>query len=194
MKLRRWISVLVMLFALFFVPTAIMRLTHPMVLPSNADQADAALIFGAVVRQSTISPLHRERLDAGITLLSEGKVKHLVVSNRAKAAQVMRDYLLGQGVDAARIEMDIAAERTPDTCEYEIAKAEPRSLIFVSQKFHLPRIALQCRLVGLKGQLVIADDQDRPSPGLATLIRVRGKRLFREAFLTWGALLGTYPE
>jgi vancomycin permeability regulator SanA len=162
--------------------------------PNTATQADVALIFGAVVRKQVISPLHQERLDAGITLLNTGTVQRLVVSNTPLAASAMQSYLLSKGVLATAIEMDTQAERTPDTCAFEARRAKPRRVILVSQRFHLPRLALQCREFALNPQYVMADSLTRAPSSIATKLRVRGMRFVRETTLIWGALLGLYPQ
>jgi vancomycin permeability regulator SanA len=161
--------------------------------PQTAPKADAALIFGAIVRDGTISPLHKERLDAGVALLKLEKVDTLVVSNAAAAAIVMRDYLISQGIPDTNIEMDTQAIRTPDTCAEEHRKPK-RTVAVISQKFHLPRIALHCKRYDLDTLFVVADSPNRPKAALLTLIRVRSRRFVREAIFTWGTLLGAYPH
>jgi len=180
--------------ALFFAPSAWLHLTTPVLRPDAAAQADAALIFGAVVRGQTITPLHQERLDAGISLLKAGRVRRLVVSNTQAAAQVMQTYLLGKGVPPSAIEVDPHAQRTPDTCAFEASHANPRRVILVSQRFHMPRIAQQCRKFALDPQYVMADSPTRAPSPITTKLRVRSMRLLRETGLIWGALLGIYPQ
>jgi vancomycin permeability regulator SanA len=162
--------------------------------PEAAQPAKAALIFGAVVRNGKISPLHQERLDTGAALLGLGTVEKLVVSNTPVAAEAMRRYLDQQGISAKNIEMDTQAERSPDTCAFEAQQPTQRSVIFVSQRFHLPRLALHCRRYSLQAQYVMADSPTRAPSPLVTKLRVRTERFLRETVLTWGVLLGIYPH
>ncbi|WP_298257734.1 YdcF family protein [uncultured Litoreibacter sp.] len=180
--------------ALFFAPSIWLHLSTPMVSPAKATPADAALIFGAVVRAGAITPLHQERLDAGIALYHSGAAARLVVSNTAAAAEVMHSYLLSQGIPAEAIERDPQAERSPDTCAFEAGQGTGRSVILVSQRFHLPRLALHCRRYALDPQYVIADSHSRAPSPLATKVRVRTGRFLRETFLIWGTLLRIYPH
>ena len=159
--------------------------------------ADAALIFGALVRGGQISPLHAERLDTGVALFNAGKVEKLVVSNAPKAAAIMAEYLRDQGVPDAAIEIDPHALKTPHTCANEIEGDQDRSVILISQRFHLPRIAYQCRKLGLTGQYVEADQphvEISSARAPLAVIQIRAKRYLREAVLVWASLVGAYPE
>ncbi|WP_138466494.1 YdcF family protein [Poseidonocella sp. HB161398] len=181
--------------AVVFGPLLWLWLTVPVVTAEAARPADAALIFGALVRDGAISPLHAERLDTGAELYETGKAQVIVVSNAQRAAGIMKDYLLERGVPEARIEVDGAAQSTPDTCVTEAARDRPRSVQLVSQAYHLPRIALQCRRLGVRGQYVAAIRKEGDEgASLWTKIRVRSSRHTREALLVWAELLGQYRE
>ncbi|MEO0358848.1 MAG: YdcF family protein [Pseudomonadota bacterium] len=95
----------------------------------TSNPVEAALVFGALVRSGTISPLHAQRLDTAIALHRGGKADVIVVSNALSAAQTMRDYLLNQGIDPSVIELDGQAEHTPDTCRNELDRG--RSVAFI---------------------------------------------------------------
>jgi len=181
---------------IFFAPLVWLYATTPIVTAEAARPADAALLFGAIVRDNSISPLHAERLDTGLDLYREGKVKVLVVSNAPRAAAVMAAYLRDHGVPEDRIEIDGTGEATPDTCVAEAARPGHRSVIMVSQRFHLPRIALQCRKLGVTGQYVaaMADDGSDDGAGLGAwaTLEIRAKRHVREAALVWTEVLGVY--
>lgn len=164
--------------------------------PEAARPADAALVFGALVRESQISPLHAERLDAAAQLFIDGKIQRIVVSNAPRAAAVMSDYLVERGVPEQAIEVDPHAIKTPHTCANELDRGQPRDVILISQRFHLPRIAYQCRKLGLEGQYVAADQpRDEISSARAPLsvLRIRAARYVREAALVWASLLEAYP-
>ena len=105
---------------------------------SKLPKSDAVTVFGTLVRNSQVSALLKERLDASIAIIEAGKAKKVVVSNTAHAANVMKGYLLNNGIQPNQIEVDPTADKTPDTCRYE-KKANPnqRSLIFVSPRLSL---------------------------------------------------------
>ncbi|MGR3501677.1 ElyC/SanA/YdcF family protein [Pseudaestuariivita sp.] len=192
--MRRVLTLLLCLVALFLTPWAYLRATTQFETPGSAPEVEAALIFGALVRDGAISPLHQERLDAGRALLEAGKTEVIVVSNAARAAAAMQAYLSDTGVPPGAIELDGAAPSTPDTCRNEAAKAPPRRVAFVSNGFHLPRIRLHCTRYDLDAVYVVADDPNRAEAPLLTRIRVRGYRFVRENLLTWAVLLRIYPS
>ncbi|MEM9060832.1 MAG: YdcF family protein [Pseudomonadota bacterium] len=164
--------------------------------PETARSADAALVFGALVRESRISPLHAERLDTAAKLLESGKIRRIVVSNAPRAASVMSEYLVGKGVPRSAIEIDPDAIKTPHTCANELDRAEARDVILISQRFHLPRIAYQCRKLGLVGQYVEADrpvDEITSARSPLAVFRIRAVRYAREAVLVWASLIEAYP-
>ncbi|MEM6307530.1 MAG: YdcF family protein [Pseudomonadota bacterium] len=179
---------------LYFAPLIWLHLRADIRTADTADPVEAVIVFGALVRNASISPLHKQRLDTGIRLWRNGQADKIVVSNSLHAARVMRQYLLDQNVPFDVIELDGNAPRTPDTCRSERAHVGgPRSVAFVSQTFHLPRWAYQCRLLGVAGQLVTATPIERAIAPLLTKIRVRSWRHTREAGLLWGAILSLYP-
>ena len=185
------LGLLVAVFALV-LPRLWLGVTSQIHTVETAPEAEAALVFGALVRDDRISPLHRERLDAGVALLEAGRIGVIVVSNSERAAQAMAAYLQRQGVPDTAIEIDARAPHTPATCRNEATRASPREVLLVSQRFHLPRIRLQCAQAGLDGAPVEANDRTRTAPGLLTRLRVRGYRTLRECVLTWAALTGIY--
>ena len=108
----------------------------------------------------------------------------------------MAEYLYHQGVSQNVVEVDIQAEKTPDTCRYEKKEhPEERKIIFVSQKFHLPRLLYQCKQLDVEGiafpagAIDIIDDSEYSN---FTKFKVRTGRYIREAGLTWLAFLNIY--
>lgn len=159
--------------------------------------SDAVIIFGTLVNESgEISPLLKERLDAGYTILQSEKAKTIVVSNTEKATNIMANYLITKGIHETSIELDTQADKTPDTCSYEkLAYPENRQLIFVSQGFHIPRLLYQCRKLSVSGIAFPAESIstiDRSNYSLWTKLRIRSIRYIREAALTWLVFLNIY--
>lgn len=193
--MRRIVGLLLLAGGLFWGPWAFLALTTDVADLEHLEAADAAIVFGAIVRQGRISPLHQERLDTAIMVRDGDKAPVIVVSNAPVAAGVMAQYLLDNGVPPAAIEIDPTAETTPETCVAEAARSRMRDVILISQRYHLPRLAFQCRKLGVSGQLLPAETAlhpSRESTALATKVRVRTHRYVREAVLTWGAVLGVY--
>ncbi len=179
--------------AIFFTPLAYLTLTTPIVTVKTAQPADTAIIFGAIVRDGNISPLHRERLEAGLALLQQDIAQTITVSNTQKAATIMSIWLSERGVLPQKIAVDGSAVTTSDTCRAVKGYTPGGGYILVSQRFHLPRIALQCRASGITGQYLAADNANTPERATATLwtkLRIRSYRHTREAFLVWSVLIG----
>jgi len=164
---------------------------------STVQAADTAIVFGALVRNGAISPLHEERLLSAKRLVDEGAVDRVVVSNSARAASFMVDYMKSVGVEEGIIDIDGTAIKTSDTCDRESDVGEGRSVVLISQSFHLPRLVFQCGRVGVVGQNLAAEKvygQPRVGVPLSTKLRVRGQRYFREAALTWTVIFGVYDR
>lgn len=191
--MKRLLRILIVLALVLYGPLLYLRATTPIVTTETAEPAVAVLVFGALVRQGQISALHAERLDSAADLLRRGTVERIVVSNAARASEVMRDYLLENGVPEAAIDVDPNAPATPDTCVNETARNAPRSVILLSQSFHLPRIAYQCANVGVTGQYLAATPTaDRAGTGPLRTAWIRAWRHTREALLIWTEIFGVY--
>lgn len=189
-----------MLGAIYWLPFICISITYRGNIISSIEelpQSDAALVFGTLVgKDLSVSPLLRERLEAGIEILHEGKCRKVVVSNMKTASAVMARYMYERGIDPGLVEVDPLADDTPDTCTFE-RKNHPggRSVIFVSQGFHLPRILYQCRKTGVEGKAFAAEKlhmDGRQQYPVYTRFATRAFRYTREAGLTWLAVLGIY--
>lgn len=181
--------------ALFWGPWLYLFATTPIEDFQSVRPAETAIVFGALVRNGVISPLHEERLLSAKRLIDNDIVDWVVVSNSARAGNYMSEYLLSIGVEPRVIDIDGEAVKTSDTCDRERAVGRGRSVILISQSFHLPRLAFQCARVGVTGQYLAAETvhgDARVNVPLGTKIRVRGRRYVREAALTWSVLLGIY--
>lgn len=197
---KKTIIIIVVLIVLYWFPFIIIVLSGRPNIVANIDQlpsSDAVIIFGTLVNESgDISPLLKERLHAGKAIVEAGKVNKVVVSNTEAAANVMADYLFTQGIDRNMVEIDIQADKTPDTCAYEKNQyRESRKLIFVSQGFHLPRLLYQCNQLDVRGIAFPADalkTSDGSEYSFITKLQIRTIRYIREAGLTWLAFLKIY--
>ncbi len=191
------IAVLVVIYWLPFMIISLSGRSDIVSATSKLPNSDAVIIFGTLVNESgDISPLLQERLDAGKAILEAGKARSIVVSNTETATNVMANYLLASGIDEDLIEIDIQADKTPDTCSYEKEiYPENRKLIFVSQGFHLPRLLYQCNQLSVQGTAFPAEAVltiDRSKHSFLTKFRVRTTRYIREAGLTWLVFLNIY--
>ena len=112
---------------------------------SNDPQAQAALVFGALVwNNNQMSDIFRDRVDVAINLYREGKVKKILVSGDHgqkdyDEVSAAKKYLLEQNIPAEDIFLDHAGFDTYDSLYRARDVFEAQSLALVTQKFHLPR-------------------------------------------------------
>lgn len=193
-KITKILLILLFLYWLPFLYIFVTHQSHQKI--ESLPVSDAVIVFGTLVRDGKVSPLLKERLDASIAIYQANKVEQIVVSNRAKASAVMHQYLLENGIPPEAIAVDNSADKTPDTCRYEKKiYSNPRKLIFVSQAYHLPRIAYQCKKLGITAVSFPAENIRKQRASLFSsfdVFFIRTKRYFREAGLTLLALLGIY--
>lgn len=120
--------------------------------------ADAALVFGNTVERSG-EPSRRlaARLEAARGLFVANRVRWIVVSGGVgkegfDEARVMRRSLLAQGIPDSVLIEDGHGANTLASCLNARVLLEPRgarSVILVSQYFHLARAAMTARRAGL---------------------------------------------
>jgi vancomycin permeability regulator SanA len=150
--------VLVVLIALPLLPQALMRLTT---WGDRYDRASAtptrsvALVFGAgLTRSGAPSPFLQQRLDLGLDLYRQHRVRALLVTgdNGTSAHDeptAMKTYLVAHGVPATDVVVDDAGFSTYDSCYRAKAVFGVRDAVVVSQGYHLPRAVFTCRRLGI---------------------------------------------
>lgn len=203
-NLKKILLIVTIAIAIYLLPLQIITLTTEYEVIRNINQlpeSDAILIFGTVVRNDEISPLLKERLEAGEEIYHHNKkqfqtTSNIVVSNTENATNTMAEYLYKKNISSRFIELDTQAEKTPDTCRYEKQQhPNNRKVIFVSQSFHLPRLIYQCKKLNVDGIAFPAENvrtNNQSEYSLFTKTIVRTQRYFREAGLTWLAVLNIY--
>ncbi|PSK92328.1 vancomycin permeability regulator SanA [Murinocardiopsis flavida] len=122
--------------------------------PGAVPARRVALVLGAAAWASGPSPMLARRLDLGARLLAEGRVGAILVSgdNRAVSGHetdTMAEYLVGNGVPKEHIAADPAGLRTWDSCVRARDVYGVRSVVVVTQAFHLPRAVAVARAAGL---------------------------------------------
>lgn len=194
---KKTTKIILVLLLIYWLPFLAIWFTYqPYASIEKLPTSDAVIIFGTLVRDNKVSPLLKERLDAGAAIYISGKALHVIVSNRKKASLIMQQYLIENGIPPSAIVLDTTAEKTPDTCRYE-KKTHPklRKLIFVSQGYHLARIRYQCKKIGITAITFPAENVREYRASFFSsfnVFNIRSQRYFREAGLTWLAFLGLY--
>ena len=129
-------------------------------LAENIRPSDVAVILGSKVELSgRPSARLRARLDRGAALYKTGTAKWLIVSGGVEPAGqnealVMRDYLTTLGVPAQRIILDAAGNNTEATaknCAAIMKSHGFKSLILVTQYFHVSRTRVALNRYGIQG-------------------------------------------
>jgi len=132
-----------------------------------------AVVFGAGYWPSgVLSAILKDRLDASIELYRAGRVEKLLFSGDNRFVDYnepakMLEYALEQGIPRDAIVLDYAGRRTYDTCYRARDIFQVRSVVLVTQRYHLPRALSTCDALGLDTIGYVADRQPYPRRNLA---------------------------
>ncbi|SHH00009.1 protein SanA, affects membrane permeability for vancomycin [Massilia sp. CF038] len=127
-------------------------------LTDSAEETDLAVVPGNTVLPSgAVSPRLKGRLDAAANLFLHGKVKAVLVSGGIGAegfdeADVMKRYLVAQGIPGAAIVTDNKGINTFETARYTAALVREKGYrppIVVTQFFHIARMELALQKFGV---------------------------------------------
>lgn len=142
-------------------------------------QPDAVVVLGSQVHAWGPSVLLADRLDTAYDYLAEHPELPVIVTGGqgpdepATEASVMRDYLVGRGLDPSRIWLEEEAHNTSENLSYTKLlleklglKPEESHLLVVSNGFHLARVRMLAERQGLSISTLAA-----PSSHLAAKIQ-----------------------
>jgi len=113
------------------------------------------IILGASVHSDgKLSPVLKERVDAGLGLYRDGKVQNFLLSGDNRKSDYdevnsMRNYLLDRNVPDSLIFVDPAGLDTYDSMYRSGEVFDVSNAIVVTQKFHLPRTLFIASRLGL---------------------------------------------
>jgi SanA protein len=127
---------------------------------SSVPAQEAALVLGAAAYPARLSDILQDRVDTAIELYRTGKAKILIMSGAANEAEKMAEYALAQGVKATDIVKDPNGLNT--MASVENAAKDHKTLVIVSQNFHLPRAVFIARHLGVEAIGVSADRHAYP--------------------------------
>ena len=168
---------------LILIPTFVVNINPFSFEPKKTPQV--ALIFGAgIINNSVPSIILKNRLDIGLDLYSQNKVKAIIVSGDNSASNynepaVMKNYLVSKGVPTNRIFEDFGGVRTADSCYRTKNYFNLEEVYLITQEFHISRAKFLCDSLGLRSIPLSAE-----SSRLYT--EVWGN--FREIFANWSAI------
>ena len=123
--------------------------------------ADAAIVLGAAVWSSGVSPVFRERINHGIDLYRRGKVHKLIFTGgqgnpgEPTESSAARDYALQSGVPAQDILIEEKSHTTYENIRYakQVADAHGiKRVLIVSDPLHMKRAVLMAQDVGFAAE------------------------------------------
>jgi SanA protein len=133
---------------------------------ARVPRAQAALVLGAqVMPNGAPSSMLSDRIDAAAELYEAGRVDKLLLSgdhSRVKYDEVgtMRRILLARGIPADDLFTDHAGFDTWDSAQRARRVFDVRSVVVVTQRFHMARALYDARHAGLEATGYAADRRD----------------------------------
>ena len=130
---------------------------------NTASQADAVLVLGAKVKANgEMSPMLKERVDAGIEIYQKGLAKKIIMSGdhgREDYDEVntMKSYAVERGVPSEDIFMDHAGFSTYESMYRAKEIFQTETVIVVTQKYHLDRAVYDAQAFSMKAAGVACD-------------------------------------
>jgi uncharacterized SAM-binding protein YcdF (DUF218 family) len=149
----------------------------------EAHPADAIVVFGAAEYNGVPSPVLKARLDHALELDDRGLAPAIITTGGSGGdthfteGGVARDYLIQQGVAEDKIVSETRSDTTYDSVQaiaQMLQQRHARTCIAVSDGFHLYRIKLMFRSVGITAYGSPAPDSPiEDDPTLRTLYTLR---------------------
>jgi len=125
------------------------------------ESADAAIVLGAAVWSSGVSPVFRERINHGVELYQKGKVRKLIFTGgqgnpgEPTESSAARDYALQSGVPLQDILIEQKSHTTYENILYAKQVADGngiKKVLIVSDPLHMKRAVLMAHDVGLEAE------------------------------------------
>ncbi|HEX6719508.1 MAG TPA: YdcF family protein [Pyrinomonadaceae bacterium] len=154
--------------------------------------ADAAIVLGAAVWTTEVSPVFRERINHGIELYRKGKVRKLIFTGGSgnpgepTESSAARQYALLSGIPPGDILIEENSHTTYENIRYAKHIADKQGInkvLIVSDPLHMKRAVTIARDMGL-----VADPSPTPSTRYQGL-RSRVGLLAHETYYYIGYLL-----
>lgn len=124
----------------------------------EARPAAAIVVLGAAQYEGRPSPVLRARLNHGLDLWRRGIAPRLILTggrgprDTTSEAEVGRRYALRHGVPAAAIALETEGRTTSESLRAVsrmMQREHDRSVVLVSDRFHMLRLAILARRMGL---------------------------------------------
>lgn len=152
----------------------------------NSPKADMIVVLGASVYNDKPSSIVERRLETAISLAKSDKADTILLlgysdGGKYNEPKIMREYLeknLPANLDIDLIE-DTNGGDTYESCYRLSTEYKSRSVLIVTQKFHLHRAVFTCSELGVKTEGVVA---------INTYQYNRVENAVREVLASWKAL------
>ena len=128
---------------------------------SSNDRADAAVVLGAAVWTTNVSPVFRERINHAINLYRAGKVRKLIFTGgqgnpgEPTESAAARDYALQSGIPASDILIEEKSHTTYENIVYAKQLADThgiKNVLIVSDPLHMKRAMTMATDAGLPAE------------------------------------------
>ena len=124
---------------------------------------DCILVLGAAVWENKPSPMLKDRLDKAVSLYNASRAPKILVSGDHREdnydeVNVMRKYLIDDGIPTEDIFMDHAGLSTYESIFRAQNFLEGQNVIIITQKYHLPRALYIANSFNLKAIGIPAED------------------------------------
>lgn len=129
---------------------------------------EAIVVLGSLVEDGQPLPVVKERLDTAVNLYEKGLSRRIIVSGHGgieptSEVQVMKNYLMEQGIPSYRIFIDHDGQSTYRSMLSLKEVFNLENVIIVSQKYHLPRAIFLGRQNGIEAYGYPAVQQKKTS-------------------------------
>ena len=154
-----FIIVLINLYILLCTKNKIIKINK-----NEIDNIDCIVVLGAGIRQDKPSPMLEDRLLTAIELYDKGVAPKILVSGDHEyknydEVNVMKNYLIENGIPSEDIFMDHAGLSTYDSIYRTKKIYKANKVIIVTQKYHLYRSLYISKSINLKAYGVSASRQ-----------------------------------
>lgn len=182
----------------------IQKRTDRIYLPQDAELAQIGkmtkigIVFGGGLENNKPRPLLRDRLMTAKKLLQNGVIQKLILSGDNRFLDyneplAMYSFLVNEGVDPQKLQVDYAGRSTYETCERAKKVFNVHEAILISESTHLPRAIYLCEHFGITAYGAISDGES--SAGLKVgqrwrEILARNKAVFNVYFVGERTILG----
>lgn len=166
MKILKIAIVIVPILFIILLTSIISYITFYPVQYSTNQNKELGVIFGAGInRNGEPSLALKYRLDKAFELYTDRYINKILVSGRTEETTVMKNYLVKKGLPIENIVQDNYGDTTYITIKnvkkYIQTNAISNGVIFISQKFHIPRIIYISKKMNIKDAVYIASDPKR---------------------------------